>query len=311
MNNQNNITYSVIIPAFNSNDTIFQLCEEIITTFDSIHTTFEIIIVNDGGKIATWEKINEVFNQLRCKISIIRLSRNYGQHNATLCGIQHAKGEFIITIDDDLQVPPKEMLKLINECETSKAEVVYGIFKNKKQPWVRNVGSGVIKKSGKYLMNSYGKGSSFRLFTIAIAHKILEHSQSFIYIDELLLWYTNNISFVEVEHHVHKNQKSRYTFFSLLNMSINITTNYTALPLKLITYLGLIASFFSFFLGVYFVYRKLFKNVPMGYTSIVVAVLLSASIILFSLGILGQYIYKLYQIQNKKPTFFIQQKISK
>ena len=309
MEKQNNITYSIIIPAFNSGETITQLCSDIITAINSINTSFEIIIVNDGGNVATWENIQKVYNEMDCKISIIRLSRNYGQHNATLCGIKNASGQIIITIDDDLQVIPKEILKLIEEHNTTLSDVVYGIYKSKKHTAYRNIGSSLIKKMSKLFLNSPGKGSSFRLFTKSIAEKILEHSQSFIYIDELLLWYTDNISFVEVEHH--KVKKSRYSLLSLAKMSFNITTNYTALPLKMITYLGLISSFLSFLLGVYFVYRKLFKNVPLGYTSVIVAVLFSASIILFSLGILGQYIYKLYQVQNKKPTFFIKQKISK
>lgn len=309
MEKQNNITYSVIIPAFNSGTSINQLCSEIVVVFNSINAAFEIIIVNDGGDFSTWNNIKKIYHQLNCKISIIRLSRNYGQHNATLCGIKNAYGEVIITIDDDLQVNPKEILKLVDEFKGTNADVVYGFYKNKKHNVVRNIGSGLVKKMAKLFLNSPGKGSSFRLFKTSIAEKILEHSQSFIYIDELLLWYTDNISFVEVEHK--KNKKSRYSLFRLLKMTFNITTNYTALPLKLITYLGLISSLISFALGTFYIYKKIFRDVPLGYTSIIVAVLFSASIILFSLGILGQYIYKLYQVQNKKPTFFIKQKISK
>jgi len=96
-----------------------------------------------------------------------------------------------------------------------------------------------------------------------------------------------------------------------MKMTFNISTNYTALPLKLITYLGIFSSFITFLFGIFFLYRKIFKNVPLGYTSVIVAVLFSSSIILFSLGVLGQYIQKLYQIQNKKPTFFIKQKMNK
>ncbi|PJB14647.1 MAG: hypothetical protein CO118_07550 [Flavobacteriales bacterium CG_4_9_14_3_um_filter_32_8] len=306
---QNDITYSIIIPAFNSGETITQLCSEIVTTINSIPASFEIIIVNDGGNVATWEKIQKIYTKIDCKISIIRLSRNYGQHNATLCGIKNASGKVIITIDDDLQVNPSEILKLIEEYTTKLPDVVYGIYKNKKHAAYRNMGSSLVKKMAKLFLDSYGKGSSFRLFTASIAEKIVEHSQSFIYIDELLLWYTDNISFVEVEHHQAK--KSRYSFFSLMKMTFNISTNYTALPLKLITYLGIFSSFITFLFGIFFLYRKIFKNVPLGYTSVIVAVLFSSSIILFSLGVLGQYIQKLYQIQNKKPTFFIKQKMNK
>ena len=311
MENETHIRYSIIIPAYNSSKTIDQLCNDIVAVFKSINKTFEIIIVNDGGGISTWQQIEEVYNKLDCKISIIRLSRNYGQHNATLCGIGNSIGEIIITIDDDLQVKPLEILKLIKEYDTETPDVVYGVFKRKKHSIIKNLGSTYIKKVSKYFMDSPGQGSSLRLFKRSLAIKILEHSQSFIYIDELLLWYTDNISFVEVEHEQFKNQKSRYSVLKLIFMTFNITTNYTALPLKIITYLGVISSIISFLLGGLFIYRKIVRDVPLGFTSVIVSVLFSASIVLFSLGILGQYIYKLYQSQNKKPTYSIKKKLVK
>lgn len=311
MENKPQIQFSIIIPAFNSSKTIDQLCNEIVEVFRSINETFEIVIVNDGGNADTWQQIEEVYNKLDCKISIVRLSRNYGQHNATLCGIGNSVGEIIITIDDDLQVRPIEILKLIEEYHSETPDVIYGIFKRKKHSIIKNLGSTYIKKVSKFFMDSPGEGSSFRLFKRSLATKIIEHSQSFVYIDELLLWYTDNISFVEVEHEHRKHQKSRYSLVKLLFMSFNITTNYTALPLKVITYLGVTSSIISFLLGGYFVYRKIVKNVPAGYTSVIVAVLFSASLIMFSLGVLGQYIYKLYQAQNKKPTYSVQKKFAK
>jgi undecaprenyl-phosphate 4-deoxy-4-formamido-L-arabinose transferase len=279
--------------------------------FKSINETFEIIIVNDGGNADTWKQIEEVYKKLNCKISVVRLSKNYGQHNATLCGIGNSVGEIIITIDDDLQVRPIEILKLIEEYRSETPDVIYGVFKRKKNSIIKSLGSTYIKKVSKFFMDSPGEGSSFRLFKRSLATKIIEHSQSFVYIDELLLWYTDNISFVEVEHEHRKNQKSRYSILKLLFMSFNITTNYTALPLKVITYLGMSSSIISLLLGGYFVYRKIVKNVPAGYTSVIVAVLFSASLIMFSLGVLGQYIFKLYQAQNKKPTYSIKKKLAK
>lgn len=146
MEKQNNITYSVIIPAFNSGTSINQLCSEIVAVFNSIKSSYEIIIVNDGGNSSTWNNIEKIYHQLNCKITIIRLSRNYGQHNATLCGIKNALGEVIITIDDDLQVAPKEILNLIDEYINNNTDVVYGVYKNKKHNAVRNIGSGLVKK---------------------------------------------------------------------------------------------------------------------------------------------------------------------
>ena len=309
MNNSNQKSYSVIIPTYKSSEKIFELCSEIIDVFNTRDLDFEIIIINDGGNKENWYEIKKIYDQIDCKICLIRLSKNYGQHNATLCGISNAKGDFIVTIDDDKQVQTSDILKLIEVQNEGGFELVYGVYDSKKHGILRNIGSGMIKRMSKLFYNTKGKGSSFRLFSKFIAQNILNHGQSFIYIDELLMWYTDNISFVKVAHY--KSKKSRYSFLSLVKMTFNISTNYTALPLKFITYLGLISSFVTFILGLYFLYRKLFKDVPLGYTSVIVSVLFSASLILFSLGILGQYIYKLYQVQNKKPSFSVKQKLSK
>ena len=124
-------------------------------------------------------------------------------------------------------------------------------------------------------------------------------------VDELLLWYTNNINFKQVEHHKRKEKKSGYSFTKLFKLAVNITIYYTAVPLKIMIYGGFISSLISFFFGIYFIARKIIFNVPLGYTSIIVAILFSTSIILFSLGIIGEYLSRIYMVQNKKPPYSI------
>jgi len=306
-----NISYSVVIPAYNCKGTIKQLCTEILETFNEVSETVEIVIVNDGGDIDAWTEIQGVYDHFEEKITVIRFTKNYGQHNATLCGVDNSVGEFIITIDDDLQIRPKEILKLIEESKTSNLDLIYGVYKKKHHSLLKNLGSSYVKKVSKIVLKSPGNGSSFRLITRKLAIEILQHSQSFVFIDELLLWYTDSIGFVVVEHETRKDSKSGYSPLKLFNITFNITTHYTAIPLKIMTYAGIVVSFFSFLLGLYFIYRKLFKDVPLGYTSVIVTVLFSTSIILLSLGIVGQYLYKLYQAQNKKPSYTIKKKLRK
>ena len=302
-----NISYSVVIPAYNCKGTIKQLCTEIVETFDEVSETVEIVIVNDGGEIDAWNEIQEVYDDFHERITVIRFTKNYGQHNAILCGIDNSVGDFIITIDDDLQIRPKEILKLIEESKNSNLDLIYGVYQKKHHSLLKNLGSSYIKKVSKIVLKSPGDGSSFRLITRKLAIEILQHSQSFVFIDELLLWYTDSIGFVVVEHEKRKDSKSGYSPLKLFN----ITTHYTAIPLKIMTYAGIVFSFLSFLLGLYFIYRKLFKDVPLGYTSVIVTVLFSTSIILLSLGIVGQYLYKLYQAQNKKPSYTIKKKLRK
>jgi undecaprenyl-phosphate 4-deoxy-4-formamido-L-arabinose transferase len=301
-----NINYSVIVPVFNSEKTIEELFVRISKLFDLMHYGFEVIFVDDGSSDNSWKEITKLKENNPESVKAVKLSKNFGQHNATFCGLSFAKGDFIITIDDDLQTPPEEISKLIETMINDGSDMVYGYYKNKKHSPFRNAGSTMMKKTGKLLKKSKGEGSSFRLFTKELAEKIMMHSQNFVFIDELLLWYTDDISFTAVEHIKRKEGSSGYSNLKLINLALNLMVYYSAIPLKIMTWGGLFSSVVSFLIGVYFLLRKIiFHHVPVGYTSLIVAILFSTSLIIFSLGIIGEYIYRMYMLQNKKPSFSI------
>ncbi|NVO01940.1 MAG: glycosyltransferase family 2 protein [Bacteroidetes bacterium] len=303
------IDYSVIVPVYNSSETLEELFTRIQKCFNSLCKSFEIIFVDDGSRDDSWKLISEIKKQFPEQVKAIRFVRNFGQHNAIFCGISHANGKFFITIDDDLQHPPEEIPKLIEKYKETSSDLVYGYFKKKHHSFLQNFGSKLIKKSAKVMYDSKGEGSSFRLITNQLGKQLLEHSQNFVFIDELLLWYTGDISFVKVEHEKRKSGNSGYSKIKLLKLSINLMLYYTAIPLKLMIYGGFFAAFFSFFLGIYFILKKIFYNVPHGYTSIIVTILFSTGIIIFSLGIIGEYLIRIYMVQNKKPPYAIKQKL--
>ncbi len=298
--------YSVIVPVFNSEKTLEEICDRISAVFETLHKSFEILFIDDGSTDNSWDKIIMLKQKSPESVKAIKLSKNFGQHNATFCGLNFAEGDFIITIDDDLQTPPEEIPKLINTMNDDNSDMVYGYYKNKKHSAFRNTGSAMLKKTGKLLKKSKGEGSSFRLFTKELSEKILKHSQNFVFIDELLLWYTDDISFASVEHFKRKEGSSGYSKIKLINLALNLMVYYSAIPLKIMTWGGLISSVISFLTGLYFLLRKIiFHHVPVGYTSLIVAILFSTSLIIFSLGIIGEYIYRMYMLQNKKPSFSI------
>ena len=134
---------------------------------------------------------------------------------------------------------------------------------------------------------------------------VIKSIQNFLFLDAVLNWYSTNIQLVEVNHESRKFGKTGYTLTKLLNIYINIVYYYSTKPLKLIIILGLTSSFFSFLIGLRFIYNKLIHDVPLGYTSIIVAIMFSTSIILFCLGVIGNYLYKLYQLQQNKPPYSI------
>ena len=303
------VKYSVLVPVFNSEETLSELIARTRETLGKTGASYEIILVDDGSEDRSWEKIRALRKEHGDVLKGVRLTKNFGQHNALLCGLSVATGETIVTLDDDLQIPPEEITVLIEKFESGEFDLVYGCFKNKKHNWWRNAGSGFIRWFSRTYRKSAGKGSSFRIFSSGIAFHLLEHKQEFIYIDELLLWYTDRIGYTDVKHEKRKSRKSGYTPTKIYQLTFNLMIYYTALPLKWMVWGGFISSVLSFLIGIYYVVRKVFFHVPHGYTSIIVTILFSTSVIILSLGIIGEYLHRIYKVQNKKPMFTIREKI--
>ncbi len=300
-----NIEYSIVIPVYNSCQSLKELYKEIDIFFYKLKSSFEVIFVNDFSTDNSWEKLIELKKQNSDKnITIISLTENYGQQKATLCGLENAKGEFIITIDDDLQIHPQEITKLINHQKTENFDIVYGFFYYNKNS-VRNIGSNAINKinSKDSISEKY---SSFRLIKKSIINRLYfgKHKTN-IFIDEMLYWTTGNIGYIQVIHNERKYDNSNYSTKKLITSASNMLLFTTTIPLKLMIYSGFVISTISFLLGIYFIYRKIIHHVPLGYTSIIVTILFSASIIILSLGIIGKYIQELYIQQFEKPPYII------
>jgi len=297
--------YSIIVPVYNSSESLEELFLRIEKTMVGLGKTFEVIFIDDDSLDKSWNKLEAIHKANPGKVTAIRMGRNFGQHNATLCGIAQAAGAFIITIDDDLQNPPEEIAKLIEARNQTDADLVYGIYNKKQHSLARNLGSGAIKATSKRIYRTKGRGSSFRLMTSTLGKNLLQHQINFIYIDELFNWYTSHIEFVLVEHQKRPYQQSNYTSHSLFSMLSNLVIYYTAIPLRVMVYFGFISAFLSFLTGAKFIYNKMVHDVPLGFTALIVAILFSTGIILLSLGVIGEYLSRIYMVQNHKPPFSI------
>ena len=303
-------TYSIVVPVFNSEDTLEELFERTKKVFEERESTFEFIFVEDCGRDNSWDVLKKMKAAHPDLITAIKLHRNYGQHNATICGFGFARGEIVITIDDDLQHPPEEIPKLIEKHQEEGADIVYGVFRKKQHSTVSNIGSRSAKATSKMLLKGTGKGSSLRLINKEIVDKLLEHIVHFVFIDQLLLWHTNDLAFVEVEHHKRKVKRSGYTSKKLFMLVSDLTYFYTNIPLKIMVWGGLLMSLVFFLFGLRFILQKWLFNVTVpGYTSTIVVILFSTGIIVFSLGVIGGYLSRIYMMQNKKPPFTIRKVI--
>lgn len=295
---------SIVIPVYNSEASLEELCAEVDKHLASI--TYEIIFVDDGSTDDSWKKLEMLKERYGDKLVAARLSRNFGQHNALVCGFSFAKGDLVVTMDDDLQHPPSEIPKLVEKFRSSDADVVYGIYETKQHGMMRNAGGTFARKSSKIVIGNPGIGSSFRLMKKSIADHIVFHrNQVHLFIDEIIHWYTARFAVVDVAHHERRHGKSGYTLGKLITIYFDTVINYTAVPLRMMIWLGLVSSIVTFLMGVRFIYRKMQYNVEPGFTAQIVTILFATSLLMLCMGIIGQYLYKIYRLQSHRPPYAI------
>lgn len=301
--------YSVVIPVYNSQNSLNELFQRLKKTFESFEseTTYEVIFVDDFSKDESWGVLKSLKKEHPEHLKIIRLAKNYGQHNAIFCGFRNSTGERIITIDDDLQQAPEDIVLLVNRMDDTDADLVYGVGGNKHSV-SRKIGSDLYKKGSKYIDKKYGEGSSYRLLTSSLLKKVIAHKQHFIFIEELLFWYTEWIEVVKVQHHPRKSGKSGYSPLKIFRLVVKSSVNYSNWPLKFMIYGGGFLSLLFFLIGLYFIYKKIFIGVLVpGFTALIVAIFFSTSILLLCFGIVGKYLFNIYDILNDKPTYSIKE----
>jgi undecaprenyl-phosphate 4-deoxy-4-formamido-L-arabinose transferase len=297
-----NIRYSVVIPVYGAENALEKVYRSLVSFFENRYT-YEIIFVDDASTDNSWEVLKKL-KQEASHMTIIRMSKNFGQHGATVCGFKHAKGDFIITIDDDLEVHPKEIQKLIDNQEQSRADLVYGLYKKQNQPFFRGLFSNAYKLLSKLEGPQKGKGSSFRLMKKSLTDKLVQNHRQFVFIDELCLWYTKKLAFVNVEANPDFIDKQRYKMTGLFKLTSTIIMFSSTLPLRLVTRIGFTLAAVNFLAGIFYLIKKFFLKVDVeGYTSIIVSILFSTGMIIFCLGIIAQYISQSMRALNNAPSY--------
>lgn len=298
----NFLKISVVVPVYNGQATIRELFLRIQQTMQSCGYDYQVIFVEDCGRDNSWEVICGLKKDFPSFVTGIKLNRNFGQHNATLCGYKYASGDLIVTIDDDLQIFPEDIPLLVRKQQETGAELVYGSYGEKNHAAFRNVGSLVVNKTLNIAFGTTGSITSFRLITRNLLQNVVQHNQSFVFLDGLFNWHTKHIEKVLVRHQARAEGRSGYDLVKLVRLSSNMLFNFTTLPLKALIYLGLTISLFSFLAGVYFIIRKIVLDVPvMGFTTLIVSIFFMGGVTLLVLGVIGEYIGRLYTLQNAKP----------
>lgn len=303
-------TISVVIPVYRSENSIPLLVKELAAELPKLANRYEVILVEDDGGDSSWR----VIEQLAAEYEFVRgfkLMRNFGQHNALLCGIRASTCDLIVTMDDDLQHPPGQIRVLLEKLGQG-YDVVYGAPINLRHGSLRNIASQTTKVVLQGVMSAEvaRNVSAFRAFRSDLRDAFAHFRGPLVNIDVLLTWATSNFVAIHVPHAPRAIGKSNYTFGKLLTHAFNMVTGFSTLPLRFASALGLVMTAFGAVIMMYLVLSQLFAfrfEVP-GFTFTASLVSIFAGVQMFTLGIIGEYLARMYLRIMDRPTYVVLEK---
>lgn len=297
---------SFVIPVFQSEDSLTELCERIERVAQDNAWKFEVIFIEDCGGDSSWGVIQDLASK-KTNIRGFQMSRNYGQHNALLCGIREAKGDTIVTIDDDLQHPPEEVPKLLTEL-SNEFDVVYGPPLQEQHGLLRDLASQITKLALEGAMGATNASqvSALRAFKTHLRDSFAEYRSPAVNIDVLLTWGTTHFSAVRVRHEPRKHGTSGYTSRKLVLHALNMMTGFSTLPLQLASLMGFVFSIFGLSVLVYVLGGWLLRGsaVP-GFAFLASIIAVFSGVQLLALGIIGEYLARMHSRTMERPAFII------
>jgi glycosyltransferase involved in cell wall biosynthesis len=299
--------FSVVIPLYNEEENIRELFARLCPVLEKMGT-FEIILVDDGSRDGSWRLIRELHERDK-RVKGISFSRNFGHHIAITAGLDHAAGKAVILMDGDLQDPPEEIPKLWERLRSG-YDLVYGIRKEKKDSLAKRFTSWcfwwlISRLSGIAIPRNQ---TLLRIFDRKVLEALNGMRERARFIHGMIAWTGFRISLQEVEHSPRARGVSKYNVIKLFRLAFNAITSFSTFPLRLATYLGLFSSGVGLFYAFYFLYKKIFLGIPvLGYASIIVAVLFVGGVQLLILGIIGEYLGRVYQEVQARPIYILRE----
>jgi glycosyltransferase involved in cell wall biosynthesis len=292
---------SIVIPVYNGSRTI----PELIAALEAlpIEGGHEIILVNDGSADSSFEVCIGLIAKARVPITLVNLARNYGEHNAVMAGLRHASGAHVITMDDDLQNPPDEVQRLLAFAQETGKEVVYTYYDDKQHSFWRNLASRFTNRVADFVLDKPNGLylSSFRCISAFVVGEVIRYEGPFPYVDGLILQVTSDIDRLLVRHLPRAIGHSNYTIRRLLRLWMNMFVNFSVMPLRISTITGFVLSAVGAIGGAAAVLEALLAEPPPGWASLFAAVLVLSGVQLMILGIIGEYLGRLYLTANGKP----------
>lgn len=298
---------SFVIPCYYSEKTIATVCSDILAVMGN--HCYEVILVNDGSTDGTWDVISKLC-KYHHQVKGLNLSRNFGQHSAIMAGLNHASGDIVVLLDDDGENDPKQVMKLIDALD-DKTDVVIAEYTNKVQSGFRNFGTWInnlmaevmIQKPKHLTLTSYIAMKRY------VTDEMIRYQCPYPYVDGLILRATTNIATVEIEHHPRLVGTSTYSLKKLMVLWFNGFTSFSIVPLRISTVFGVLCAFIGFLVGCYAILSKIVNpEISAGWPSLISAITIIGGMILIVLGMIGEYVGRIYISLNNSPQYVIKEK---
>lgn len=300
------VQYSVVIPVFNEEENLHELYRRLTAVMETLGGSYEIVLVDDGSRDRSFAMMKALHEE-DPRVRVLNLSRNFGHHLALTAGIDFAQGDAVILMDADLQDQPEEIPKLMKKFNSG-YDVVYGIRKERKEGLVRRVASYVFKVVMNRVSGSdhFAAGGVFRVMSRQVRDELQECRETARFVTGLVGWLGFDQVGVDVEHGARFAGETKYNTWRLIKLLINTLTSFTYLPLQLASYVGLLTAAAAVGWGTYTIYRWIFFDVPVeGFTSLMVAVLFVGSVQLIVLGLIGEYVGRIYTETQGRPLYVV------
>jgi glycosyltransferase involved in cell wall biosynthesis len=309
---ERDVDLSVVVPVYNSRDCLPALLKQLSVELDGMGKSHEVILVEDASPDDSWDVIrglSSVYPRLRA----FRMMRNVGQAKATLCGLAHARGQIVFTMDDDLQHRPDQMPKLLQALESDPTlDCVFGVFHEKKHSAYRNVGSRVLRwmNYSAFDLPANTRTSGFRAMRRSLVSAITQYDTRTPTLLALILESTKRFGSVEVVHADRFAGRSNYTLGKQFLLAFDNLCNVSMLPLRFVTLMGLVFCALSLLMVAYVLFRKLTGDIGVaGWTTVVILVSFFSGMIMLSLGIIGEYLSRIMREVRGNPPYLIRDEI--
>lgn len=303
------VSVSIVVPVYRSEAILPHLVAKVQEAMAGSGLGYELILVNDVSPDGSWE----VIKRLAAEHNFVRgvcLSKNVGQHNATMAGLGQVRGGVVIVMDDDLQHPPQAILKLVDSIKSGH-DVCYTRYAHRQHAAWKKLGSWFNDRVATLLLNKpVGLYlSSFKAMHRRVVDEVVKYDGPYAYVDGLILDVTRNIDVLTIEHQARFAGEGNYNLRRSLSLWLKMATSFSVVPLRIATVLGLSITALSLIIGVAIILRKLsHPDLASGWASLIVSILFVGGMQTFCLGLLGEYLGRAYLKINKKPQFVIREK---